>query len=437
MKGLPEPIAELNEPSEYLQEVLTTPPLWIVRWGQVGVFVMLMVLLLLGWFIRYPDRLSGKVVITTLNPPIGVVAQTDGYINSLLITDHDTVEEGAILAVIQNAAQYEDVIQLQETLKTLYSSNLITTFSDSLLFPAYQLGNMQEYYTKLQTAWSAYQQYIRLNPHYQERLSINRQIEHYQQLFTQKQNEHELLSRKSQLVEKDFLRNKQLYATQAIAEKALEISEQQWLEAKYATEVLSSELTQIKLNISQLRFKYQQLTNQQFQTESQIQGTLLSAVHNLHAVLAQWESRYLLRAPQAGKISLFDFENSKQYVNALDTVMHILPKNNQPILGRLLVPAQNFGKVQVGQRVQIYLDNYPFEEYGVLSAKVEDFSKLPQQGQYRVIISFPEGLNTNYGSMIPARQHLQGQAEIITKERRLMDRLFDKLRASKLTQNFL
>ncbi len=90
---------------------------------------------------------------------------------------------------------------------------------------------------------------------------------------------------------------------------------------------------------------------------------------------------------------------------------------------------QNFGKVKVGQKVQVYLDNYPYEEHGTLAAKVEDFSELPQQGYYRVIISFPQGLKTQYGKMISAQQHLQGQADIITEERRLLERLFDKLKA--------
>jgi len=429
MKVLPESIAELKGPSEYLQEVLTTPPRWVIRWGQVGVLFLVIVLFSLGWFIRYPDRISGKLLITTPNPPVVVVAQTDGYIMNWFVNDHETVATGEVVAVIKNSARYEDILRLQETLQTLKPNSLITDISDSLLFPAYQLGDMQEYYTRFQAAWSAYQQYLRLGPYYQERLSINTQIEQYKQLFSQKQNEHELVSRKARLVEKDFLRNKLLYDTKAIAEKTLEISEQQWLESKYAAEVLMSELTQINLKISQLRSKYQQLTNQQFQTENELQSTVLSTLDNLRAALSKWEDHYLLLAPQAGKVSFFDFESSKQYVNALDTVMHILSENDQPIFGRLLVPVQNFGKVRVGQSVHVYLDNYPYEEYGILFAKVVDFSGLPQQGFYRVIISFPKGLKTNYGNTISAQPHLQGRAEIITEERRLIERLFDKFRS--------
>jgi HlyD family secretion protein len=91
----------------------------------------------------------------------------------------------------------------------------------------------------------------------------------------------------------------------------------------------------------------------------------------------------------------------------------------------------------IGQRVAVYLDNYSFQEYGTLSARIEDFSELPHQGFYRVIISFPEGLKTKYGNLIPARPNLQGQAEIITEEHRLIERLFYKLRANAFTKNTL
>ncbi|WPP51757.1 HlyD family secretion protein [Catalinimonas niigatensis] len=437
MKLLPNPISELKEPSEYLQEVLATPPHWVIRWGQFGIFLLVIILLTLSWMIRYPDRISGKLLITTANPPIGIIAKTDGYIIDLLVADHDKVEEGEVLAIIQNPARYEDVVELRMTLQQLNTNNLAGTLADSLVFPIYQLGSMQSNYSQLQTAWSAYEQYQKLRPHYQERLSLERQLIQHQQLLVQKQAEQALLDRKSELIEKDFLRNKQLYTTQSIAEKALEISEQEWIDAKYASQVLASELTQIQLHMSQLIQKQQQLSHQQDQTQTLLQSTLQSALDNQIAALSQWEELYVLKAPISGRISLFDIENANQYVHTQDTVMRIVPDNNQPVLGRLLVPIQNFGKVKVGQKVKVYLDNYPHEEYGTLSAIVEDFSALPQQGCYRMVVSFPEGLKTQYGRVIPAQQYMQGRAEIITEERRLLERVFDKLKAETHIANTL
>lgn len=84
-----------------------------------------------------------------------------------------------------------------------------------------------------------------------------------------------------------------------------------------------------------------------------------------------------------------------------------------------MVPAQNFGKVKIGQKVQVYLDNYPYEEFGVLSAIVEDFSTLPQQRFYRVVISFPNGLNTQYGKEVPTQQNLKERLRSLQKDENL------------------
>ena len=78
----------------------------------------------------------------------------------------------------------------------------------------------------------------------------------------------------------------------------------------------------------------------------------------------------------------------------------------------------------------MYLDNYPYAEYGALTGTVESISSLPKQGQYHLTITFPEGLVTQYGQTIPFQQQLQGTAEIITEDLRLLERLFYRLRAS-------
>jgi hypothetical protein len=47
---------------------------------------------------------------------------------------------------------------------------------------------------------------------------------------------------------------------------------------------------------------------------------------------------------------------------------------------------------------------------------------------YFVIIDLPQGLKTNYGEQLDFEYEISGQADIIVKERRLIERLFDNLR---------
>ena len=167
MNKLPPAIEELSAPSEYMQEVLATPPRWIIRWGEVLVFLLVFTLLLLGWLIRYPDRIPAEVVITTPTPPVAIPARSDRKLFYLPVADHDSVAVGALLAVIDNAARYKDVLQLKQQL-TDSEGGLAWVTQDSVLTAPYQLGTLQETYAQMQRVRKEYALHLQLIPNYQQ-----------------------------------------------------------------------------------------------------------------------------------------------------------------------------------------------------------------------------------------------------------------------------
>ena len=96
------------------------------------------------------------------------------------------------------------------------------------------------------------------------------------------------------------------------------------------------------------------------------------------------------------------------------------------------MPIQGSGKVKVGQQVHIRLNNFPDQEFGYLKGKVSNISPMPivqeQQNGYVVEIVLPEGMNTNYGKTLPVTREMSGQAEIITEDLRLIERLLQPLK---------
>ncbi|MDV7402430.1 hypothetical protein RZS08_64005, partial [Arthrospira platensis SPKY1] len=60
--------------SEEVQEILATPPGWMVQWGTTLVFVVLAALTALGWWFKYPEKAVAPLTITTQQPPIPVYA---------------------------------------------------------------------------------------------------------------------------------------------------------------------------------------------------------------------------------------------------------------------------------------------------------------------------------------------------------------------------
>ena len=155
---------------------------------------------------------------------------------------------------------------------------------------------------------------------------------------------------------------------------------------------------------------------------------LREAHRQLLNAIAVWKSNYLLVAPFEGQVSFTTSINEGQFMAAGNEVLTVVPSSQSQLIGRMELPALNAGKVAVGQRVNVKLTSFPYHEYGMVSATVSTIGLVTNKGNYAVSLLFPQGLQTNRMVTLPFHQELQGSAEIITKNRRLLQRFFDKMR---------
>ena len=89
------------------------------------------------------------------------------------------------------------------------------------------------------------------------------------------------------------------------------------------------------------------------------------------------------------------------------------------------------GKVAVDQKVNMKLDNFPYMEFGILEGRITNISMVPVTDEtgsyYTAEIELTNELVTNYNKELPFNQEMQGVAEVITKDRRLIERLVEPL----------
>ena len=82
------------------------------------------------------------------------------------------------------------------------------------------------------------------------------------------------------------------------------------------------------------------------------------------------------------------------------------------------------GKVKKNQSVNIYFDNYPEREFGMVKGVVKSISLVPNKdNNYIVEVSFPYGLKTTYGKMLPEQQEMRATAKIVTENTNLLEQL--------------
>lgn len=154
---------DVNEPvyrnSEEIQEIITAVPSWILR---RGIFLILMVLLsivLLSAFIRYPDVVKTSLKINSLNSPKGAIAHQSGKLVKLLVQENQQVTAGQPLAFIESTGKHEEIMELATKLnefnKSLNALQAITT--KDFISTDLNLGELQANY---QSFYQAYLQFI-------------------------------------------------------------------------------------------------------------------------------------------------------------------------------------------------------------------------------------------------------------------------------------
>jgi hypothetical protein len=128
-----EHIDQIELRSEEVQEILTKVPNWMIRWGNTLFLVLIGMLLLLSWFVKYPDIINANAIITTEIPPQKEYARTTGKIDTLFVKDIQNVLENQPLAIIENTANFTDVFFLKSIIDT------IKVQKKSFIFPIDQL----------------------------------------------------------------------------------------------------------------------------------------------------------------------------------------------------------------------------------------------------------------------------------------------------------
>ncbi|REG84539.1 HlyD family secretion protein [Algoriphagus antarcticus] len=430
MPANPHVIDNLQLRSEEVQEIITTPPAWLIRWGITLVFMITCGLIFLSFFIKYPDFIMSRVLVTTVEPTEKMIARTSGQIDKIWVNNGEKVSAGQPLASIKSTSNVHSVLFLKKLLDDIpFGKNNGFFFPiDSLSNEV--LGEIEIAFVEFERSYMEFRLLERLQPSLVH-LEGNRQsIQEIHERLTSQLAQKEILERKVTLVEKDFKRNKILYEGGVIAAKDFESREMEYLQVQEQVNGMAITISQLQealVNAGQT-LKSTQVSKEQDESRALI--NLIQSYHGLKRAVKEWENNYVLASSTAGEVSFQGVWGEHQFVQAGEHVFSILPDQRSELLGKMIVSSQNTGKISMGQRVLIKLDNFPFQQFGTLRGEVGSISVSPdEEGNYIVYSTLPEGTKTSYGKEIKLKQELLGTAEIITEDLSVAERLFFKLKS--------
>ena len=413
-----------------VQEILGGVPSWLVRYG-ILVFVVIFALIIASTFVfHYPDILRSKIVVTTENPPATLVARATGKIVQLFVKDKDKVEAGEVIALIENPANYFDILQLETIINELQPDFDTLNFTpDVHLKKALQLGPVQEYYSQFLTKFEELKEFNLRNYYSLREESFKNQSRNARMLYDRMWEQKNAVDQEYQIKQRNYERQKKLVAGEVVATTELEKAEAEMLSKKSELDGLRSDLAQQQIDISELDQKIIENEKEYLDLKIQYQSALLEAFNNLKSASSDWFLTYLLRSPIDGTVSFNKFYAENQNITEGDRAFNVIPDDEGEVIGKVELQVRGSGKVKEGQSVNVKFDNYPYMEFGMVRGKVKSVSLVPEDNFYMVEVEFPNGLVTNYNHTLQMQNQLTGEAEIITEDLLLIQRFFNPLKA--------
>jgi len=415
--------------SEEVQDILTRVPHWMIRWGNIVILVVFVVLLLFTYIIKYPDVLSTQIVLTTQNPPEKIVTRTSGKIAKILVKDRSVIKAKEPLAIIENTANYKDIFKLKSCIDTL-STNL-----EAFVFPFekssfLQLGDVQNAFTIFEKDYIAYDLNRNLKPYSIEKTAQALEIRQLKERFMLLKQQYEISQNELQLKKHELERYRKLHDKGVIATQEWESKNLDYFQSEKNVKNISSQLSQMQSSINDLNRGSGSVRINETKDNISLFRNVMQSYSQLKKAINDWELAYVLYSSFKGQVSFMQIWVENQTVNAGDEVFTIVPiDDGHSYVGKVKAPVLNSGKIKINQDVNIRLNNFPDREFGVIKGKVKSISLVPdKEGNLLIDVSLPNGIETSYKKKIIFQQEMSGNADIITEDLRLIERLLYQFR---------
>ena len=413
--------------SEEVQDIISKMPHWIIRRGTAVLFIIILLFFAGAYFIHYPDAIITNVNISSANPPVKIIAQTSGKIQKIFVKGNQQVTAGASICLLENSASYGDVVMFKNL---LYRLDTTASFSRELknisLNRSIQLGELQAGYVELYQSITQYLFFITKNFTSEKLEQLKSQIAYQSQLDIELQNKDRLLTEQLNLERKKYQADSTLVKDKVIAPLEFDNSKKELINKQMNADATKTSMLQNKLQQTEYLKVMTDLQQQKLQQENDLQQRIKETVKKLLGQVVQWEQRYLVKSPLDGNVVFFKFWKENQFVNEGEAVLMIVPPV-QTYIVKSSLPLNGAGKVKEGQRVLIRLSAYPYEEFGLIKGVVKTISDVALDTAYSMEIQLTNGLTTTANRKVPAQPLLPGTAEVLTNDRSLLERLFEKL----------
>ena len=405
-----------------VDEIISHRPPWIVRWGTLLFLFFLSVIGIICWFINYPDIVTAQATLTSINAPKPVITTINGKLIKITVQENDTVKQNQVLGYLESTANHQEVLRLSEnidSIQLLLDNNYPEQIDRFCNLSENRLGELQLPYQTFSQAFLNFTGYLSNGFYLRKKSMLLKDKSNLEKLHANLLSQKELEKQDLELSQQSFDANQTLRDKKVLAELDYNDEKSKFINKKMSLPQIDNAIIGNESDQNAKQKEIAELDNTIMQQKSIFQQALSS----LKSQVDEWKKQYLLIAPTGGKVTFVTLIQENQQLQSNQTICYVNPENSH-YFAQLVIPQANLGKVAVGQKVLLKFSSYPFQEYGAVYGKIAFISNVATGNGYFAKVELQDGLKTNYGKQINYRDGLQGDAEIITKDLRLLERFY-------------
>jgi HlyD family secretion protein len=453
-----------------------------------GVLYVLISFTIIGlpWatFSKVDETGSAKGRIEPQGATQKIDAQTGGSVQIVTVKEGDIVKSGQVLLELDKTLLQPEIQQAQSKLQGLLNRQAQQEMLKNQLLSSISILEQQNKFQELekiaQVSQAEQNLEAKVTNYYLQKLEKQALVNQARQQIDSVRNDHKfaksrlnidanMVVRFSKLVEdgavsltqvdqlkKEEQESKRIYEKAASDIKQAELRLQQE-ESSYQSNInlLAADIQQAELRLQQEESSYKTMVqagklavmkNQEQLKEIQTQVTTLkSEIEQTRSQIKSIElqiQQKIVRSPIDGVIFELPFTKPGAVVQPGQRIAQIAPKNANLIL-KAQMPSQDSGFLKLGMPVKVKFDAYPFQEYGIISGTVtwispdSKVSQTPQGniGLYELEVTLEKQYIQNGNNRIPLTPGQTANAEVIIRQRRIIDFVLDPFK--KLQKNGL
>jgi HlyD family secretion protein len=411
---------DISRHSDDIQEVLLAIPGWALRFGTYVFFAALMGVLAMASIIKYPEVILAQLKIVSQNAPKPIVSKISGKLSLLLVKENETVFRNQPLAYIESTAKPEKVFALSKDLSILQQLVIKDEFVNDQLVGFSEKNQ----YGELQTDYQIFYQEYLLFKTTTDRgiLTKRKKFLHkdlnYLRLQQQELTEQQSINKKNySLANEDYQMHKLLEQKKVETKSELREQESKFLLKK--APLVQTESAILTADNSYL-LKQRELLELEDQIKQEKLRFLLS-INKLISSIADWETKYIIIAPQEGKVTFVGVIQENVQVAQSQELFYVEPENER-FLGQLAINQNSLGKVQQGQEVLIKMRSYPFEQFGMIRGKIGYISDVPYKDSTFIATVTINNNRSDQGKTLRLKHGMLADGEVITQNATLLQR---------------